>query len=210
MKCQQIEILLCDYVEGSLDQAGRQAVESHLPHCPSCAELARDSAAALAFLENIDAVEPPAELITSILFRSPAGVEPVTVPSRSQGILAWLKGIFQPVLQPKFAMGMAMTILSFSMIGRLAGIEQRPLTAADLNPVKIWSETDVKVQRAWDRAVKYYENLRLVYEIQNRLQEWSAQEEQARADEERKSRRAIDPVVTTNPVVVPRERKNQP
>jgi hypothetical protein len=69
-----------------------------------------------------------------------------------------------------------------------------------LNPLKIWSETDVKMQRVWDRAVKYYENLRLVYEIQNRLQEWSAQEEQARAEEERKARRSIEPVVTTKPL----------
>jgi hypothetical protein len=33
------------------------------------------------------------------------------------------------------------------------------------------------LHRSWDRAVKYYQNLRLVYEIQSRLQEWSAEEE---------------------------------
>ena len=31
----------------------------------------------------------------------------------------------------------------------------------------------------WDRAVKYYDNLRLVIEIQSRLQEWSDQEQPA-------------------------------
>ena len=77
-------------------------------------------------------------------------------------------------------MGMAMTILSFSMLGRLAGIEPRQLQPADLHPAAIWKTLDNRAHRTWERAVKYYENLRLVYEVQTRLQEWSEQEEQNR------------------------------
>ena len=32
------------------------------------------------------------------------------------------------------------------------------------------------VQRGWERTVKYYENLRVVYEIQTQLKEWSDQQ----------------------------------
>jgi hypothetical protein len=75
---------------------------------------------------------------------------------------------------------MAMTILSFSMVGRIAGVPQRQLTLSDLEPARVWAAFDDKVHRTWDRALKYYENLRLVYEIQGRLQQWSAQEEEER------------------------------
>ena len=77
-------------------------------------------------------------------------------------------------------MGMAMTILSFSMLGRLAGIEVRQLKPQDLHPASVWAAVDNRVYRTWERAVKYYENLRLVYEVQTRLQEWTGQEEEDR------------------------------
>src|SRR2546430_9307161 len=44
---------------------------SHLGQRRSCAELARDSAAAVAFMERAATVEPPPELITRILHDSP-------------------------------------------------------------------------------------------------------------------------------------------
>src|SRR5258708_39046144 len=68
-------------------------------------------------------------------------------------------------------MGMGMTVLSFSMIAKFAHIEPRKLTQADLDPVKIWAGIDDRAHRSWDRAVKYYDNLRLVIEIQSRLKE---------------------------------------
>jgi hypothetical protein len=53
----------------------------------------------------------------------------------------------------------------------------------DLDPVKIWVSVDDQAHRAWNRAVKYYENLRLVFEIQSRLQEWTEQEEMERQNQ---------------------------
>jgi len=74
------------------------------------------------------------------------------------------------------AMGMAMTVLSFSMLARFAGIEPRQLKPSDLDPVKIWMAVDDRAHRGWDRTVKYYENLKLVIEIQSRLKDWTEQD----------------------------------
>jgi hypothetical protein len=82
-------------------------------------------------------------------------------------------------LWPRYAMGMAMTILSFSMIARFAGIEPRQLRPSDLDPVKIWASIDDHAHRTYDRAMKFYDNLRLVIEIQSRLKEWGDQEQSA-------------------------------
>jgi len=73
-------------------------------------------------------------------------------------------------------MGMAMTVLSFSMLARFAGIEPRQLKPSDLDPVKIWMAVDDRAHRAWDKTVKYYENLKLVIQFQARLKEWSEQD----------------------------------
>jgi hypothetical protein len=74
-------------------------------------------------------------------------------------------------------MGMAMTVLSFSMIANFAHISPRQLRPSDLDPVKIWASIDDRTHRMWDRTVKYYDNLRLVIEIQSRLKEWTDQEQ---------------------------------
>ena len=42
--------------------------------------------------------------------------------------------------------------------------------------MKIWAVVDDRAHRSWDRAVKYYDNLRLVIEIQSRLKEWTDQD----------------------------------
>jgi hypothetical protein len=93
--------------------------------------------------------------------------------STGRGIAGWLGKWLEPVLQPKFAMGMAMTILSFSMLGRFAGIPNRKIQASDLEPARIVATLEDKAWRAWDRAKKYYESLRFVFEIRQTLNEWN-------------------------------------
>jgi hypothetical protein len=97
---------------------------------------------------------------------------------------------FAPMLQPRFVMGMAMTVLSISMVGQLTGTRIDQVTAADLKPAAIWSSVEYRAQRVWDRATKYYESLRVVYEMRTRVQEWRTQLDQER---ERAASRLEDP-----------------
>ena len=179
MNCAEFELYLCDFIDGTLAPEQRQVFEAHQRECAACAELARDTAAAVAFMERAMEVDPPAELLTRISFHIPSSGHGGA--ARWFGFSKWLR----PVLQPRLAMGMAMTILSFSMLGRFAGIEVRQLKPSDLYPSKVWAAVDDRAHRAWARGMKYYESLRLVYEMQARLQEWTEQEE-----EERRSRPA--------------------
>jgi hypothetical protein len=178
MNCAELENVLCDYIDGTLGEAGRAAVASHASECPSCAEMVREVEGVTAFLARVEAPEPPPELMTRILFHAPVSGEPQpavagALPSKRPWFQTWLS----PLLQPRLAMGMAMTILSFSMVSRILGIQERPITMADLEPARVWASVDDRLNRGWNRAVKYYENLRLVFEIRARLQEWSAEEE---------------------------------
>jgi hypothetical protein len=182
MTCSDFELVLCDYIDGTLPVDERKKAQTHLAACAACSEFAADAGAAVAFMQRAAAVEPPQSLVTRILHQVPARPP---VAERAKGVLGRLFGrVFEPVLQPRLVMGMAMTILSFAMLGRFAGIEARQLRAADLDPVKIMEATEDRLYRTWMRAVKYYESLRFVYEIQSRLRELTDSEEELAATQD--------------------------
>ena len=163
MNCAEIEILICEYVDGTLAPAQRAEAERHFAGCVACATLARDAAAAVAFMERAADVEPPPELVTQILFDAPW----------QKHKAGWFSKVFNSVLQPKFAMSMALTILSFSMLfGHV-----RQWNPADFQPTKVWTDLEDRVYRMWARTGKFYDNLKFVYQIQTTLREWQQDQE---------------------------------
>lgn len=172
MNCADFEILLCDYLDGTLTRERRREIDEHMSVCAACAAMAADVQGALGFMERAAVAEPPAELLTRILHDIPG--------HNAAGKRTWWRRAFggrlEGLLQPRYVMGMAMTVLSFSLLARSLKIEPRQLRPSDLDPAKIWMAMDDRAHRAWDRTVKYYDNLKLVIEIQGRLQEWTEQD----------------------------------
>jgi len=78
-----------------------------------------------------------------------------------------------------------MTVLSISMLAQVFGIEVRQLKAQDLQPSRIVANVEDSAYRSWSRIVKYYENIKVVYEIQSRLKEWADQEESERQSQQK-------------------------
>lgn len=185
MKCSELEILICDYVDGTLSQAEKATVELHLAGCAACRALVADAAAAVEFMGRVAEVDPPPALVNHILFEARQGGRVVVRARRG-----WLGRLLEPVLQPRFAMGMAMTVLSFAMLARFAGIPVRQLKASDLEPARIWMAAEDKAYRSWDRVKKYYESLRLVFEIQQTLKDWSGEGASQQAIETQKDSKA--------------------
>ena len=170
MNCADFEDLLTDYVDNRLTPEVRARFESHASSCSSCRELLADVMGAVEFMGRVADVEPPPDLVTRIAFQTPLGrmrlpLEPPGFFSRM--VTTWLR----PVLQPRLAMGMAMTILSFAMLEKCTGVRVQHIQAADLSPIRIWDGVEDKAFRVKDRAVKYYENIRLVYDVETRLRE---------------------------------------
>src|SRR4051794_26540127 len=112
MNCAELDILICDYVDNTLDAPTRAAVESHLSGCAGCRALVDDARVVQSFLEGVPEVQPPPQLITRII-NEVLAAEGVPA-KRAGGWLSRLRGWMKPLLQPRLAMGMAMTILSFS------------------------------------------------------------------------------------------------
>jgi anti-sigma factor RsiW len=187
MNCGEVEVLLADYLDGTLSTEEQAALEHHTSACVSCRSLLEDASAAVRFLKRAEDVTPPPELITRIAYGAPLGR--VRLPFERQSLWSRLTSRWlQPVLQPRLAMGMAMTILSFAMLERCTGLHVQHLQAADLNPVRIWGGVEDRALRVKDRAVKYYENLRWVYEVETRLK--SLQEQQEAAEQAQQATRS--------------------
>jgi anti-sigma-K factor RskA len=178
MTCEDFDGLLCDYIDGTLPAATRQIAEVHIGSCAACAELVRDSRFVLEFASRSEEVEPPKELFTKILNQVPQSGLAAQVSNSQSWITRRFREVFSPVLQPRFVMGAMMTLLSLSMLTRCAGPPKHPLTASDLDPVRLWVSLDDKVERTWVRSVKAYESMRLVYEVQSRVSEWKQKQQE--------------------------------
>lgn len=181
--CSGCEAVLCDYVDGALTAELRQQVDAHLSECPTCRAYLVDIEEGMGVLRDAEAVEAPPILVNRILFQ---------IPAKESGLTGWLGRFFEPLRQPRFVMGAMMTVLSLAMMSRCAGVPNRTLTQADLDPVKIWSSLDDRVHRTWDRGVKAYESMRLVYEIRSRVHDWQqGQTEQDSAASETAAHEAL-------------------
>jgi hypothetical protein len=186
MTCNDFDSLLCDYLDGKLAGERKLVMDNHLAHCSGCSELTRDSREAMALMERSADVEVPPELITKILQQIP---ESGWLARFSQGLF---RPVLQPLFQPRVVMGAMLTVLSLSMMTRCAGVPKHPLTAGDLDPVRMVGALDDKVHRGWERSVKTYESMKLVYEVQSRVNDWK--EKQREEDEESKKLPKVQPV----------------
>jgi hypothetical protein len=202
LTCEQFETLLADYIDGELGSSARitdrTAFEEHLESCAACALLTEDAQSAVAFIGIAADVELPPALSAKILEATNSGWE---FKLRAKGVRGWVNRFFAPVLKPRFVMGAMMTMMSLTMLSRCAGDPKKPLTAADLDPVRLWTSLDDRAHRLWDRTVKSYDSMRLVYEIKSQLSEWKQQqaEEDEAAAEARANSRKIDQPVATKP-----------
>jgi len=184
VSCAEFEMLLADWIDETLAapdrEAERDAFVRHLESCAACAALLEDASSAVAFMERAADVEVAPALVSKILQATNSGWE---FKLRGRGVSGWINRTFAPILRPRFVMGAVLTLVSMTMLTRCA--PNRTLTPADLDPVRLWTSLDDRTHRIWDRAVKSYESMRLVYEVKNQINDWAAQqraEDEAAAD----------------------------
>jgi anti-sigma factor RsiW len=168
MNCNEIEILLADYLDQSLAANEASAVAAHLSECAACRELAQDATLAVTFMGRAESVDAaPSELVNRILF------DVTSADGHGLGKLRWSRRFFgnwmRPVFEPRLVMGMAMTALSLGMLLNF-------IPAARLSPVKVWSAAEDQVIRLWDQGVKFTQTVPVVVQVQSRYQEWSTQQ----------------------------------
>jgi anti-sigma factor RsiW len=159
--CHAVEDHLTDYVDRLLAPADRQGFEAHVQGCARCARLLARVTGLVTRLHELEPLEAPASLVVHILDQTTR---------QKQKPAGWRVWLGRLVPQPKLAMGLASVLLTALMLGPALGIEWRKVTVEDLKPVNLYRATERRATLLYARGVKFVNGLRVVYEIQSRLQ----------------------------------------
>jgi hypothetical protein len=193
MQCAEFDALLSEVLDEKLTGAKLESFQAHARVCVVCGPMLAEADAGRRWLKSLEVVEPPPNLVHNILVAT-TGRESTRVrthgPASSwkDAIAGWLRPVFAPVFavarQPRFAMSFGMAFFSLSITLSLAGVKLSDVRHVDLRPAAIkrtYYETSGKV-------VKYYENIRFVYEIESRVQQFKRATTPAQPAPEEKER----------------------
>lgn len=162
--CDQVEVRLSNYLEGTLQGPERAAFEAHAESCPECAPLLASVRSLVNELHAIKELDAPPTLVSAILDQTLGTREKV-------GLWQGFKNFARGLATPKFAYGAASVIASFFIVVGASGISLRKARLADLQPATVVRKMDQQVHLVYARGVKYVSDLRVVYEIQSRLRQ---------------------------------------
>jgi hypothetical protein len=157
--CEQTEARLSDYLDGLLEAEERSAFNLHVNTCGVCAPLVASVAHALGGLYTLEQVEPPAQLEMEIL-KATLGV----VRSKKD-FWAWLRKL----QSPRFVYSAVYAAATFIVFLTAIGFNWRKPKLADLAPATILRKADSQAHLVYARSTKFVSDLRVVYEIQSRM-----------------------------------------
>ncbi len=185
MQCHEFDLLLSDALDGVLTGAQLEGFHAHARSCSVCGPLFAEVTAGRNWLKDLKEVEPPVSLVPNIL-ASTTGVDSqrlrVNLSTSRQPHVTWVErvqdwvsGAIQPVVaqvwatvrQPRFAMSFGMAFFSLSVALSVLGVKPADLRSVSLRPAAI-RHTYYNTQA---RVVRYYENIRFVYEVESRVRE---------------------------------------
>jgi hypothetical protein len=179
MQCAEFDAVLTEALDGTLAGERLERFRAHANLCTVCGPLYAEVDAGRRLLKSLEEIEPPLHLVNRILAAT-SGLDtarlgvPVSAaqPSLADRVRLWLAPVLSPVFgvirQPRFAMSFGMAFFSLSMALNVAGVKLTDLKHVDLRPsalVRNYHTTSGKV-------VKYYENIRFVYEIESKVREF--------------------------------------
>ena len=158
--CEQTEERLSDYLDGLFEPAEQSAFNQHVNTCERCAPLVAAVARTLGGLYAMEPVEAPAKLENAILT--------VTLgPAWLRSLKYWLRTL----QSPRFVYSMASAAATLIILLTASGFSFTKPKLAELKPDRIYRNANTNVHQAYARTVKFVSDLRVVYEIQTRLNE---------------------------------------
>lgn len=201
MQCAEFDALLTDALDGVLGGPKLVRFNLHKSGCSACSEMFAEAEAGMNFLQALPELDPPAGFAERVLLAT-SGVQSKAKAEVQQSFLERMREFFVPkfhgtwrtVMQPRFAMSFGMAFFSITLVLNVIGVKVSDIKTADLRPSAI-----VKNYYATTgRLVKYYENIRFVYEMQTRVRAFRkltfpTQEKTDQNKDQKKSKQGNEP-----------------
>jgi hypothetical protein len=182
-QCAEFDALLADAIDGTLTGQQRSRFEQHKAECAACSTLLAEVSTGRAWLDEIEEVAPPLRLVQNILAATSGAAQEsarsVPQPSRWERLRREARMVFAPVLTPRFAMSMGMAFFSITLVLNMAQIRIKDLTPHNLSHTFYSSQ---------NKLMRYYENMRLVYEIESRVRNLRNASDESEREEQNQRR----------------------
>lgn len=156
--CEQTEARLSDYLDGLLQPGEQAAFDLHVNACERCTPLVASVSHVLGTLHTLQPVEPSPQLVNSILAATLG-------PQSWRNAKRWLRGL----QSPRFVYGLVSVAATLIVILTASGFSWRKPKLADLAPATIYHNANSAAHVAYGKSMKFFSDMRVVYEIQSRL-----------------------------------------
>ena len=161
--CTLTEDRLSDYLDGTLSGEEAAAFEGHAATCAKCAKLVADVRGLVTRMQKLEPLAAPPMLVTRIVN---ATIGPQKQSAGWKNVLAWHRA----VLQPRFALGLVTVAATILILMYTAGFTPTRWKHADLSPATVLRTANRQAHLTFAKSAKFVNDLRVVYEIQTRLQ----------------------------------------
>ncbi|HKR96972.1 MAG TPA: zf-HC2 domain-containing protein [Candidatus Angelobacter sp.] len=172
VECSEFEALLAEALDNALPEETRQSFEEHGRSCRVCGPLWTEAQEGLALMRSLEQVEPPKNLVHNILAATSMTQVQATTAAAVPDKTGWLDrlrtGSLGGLLHSRFAASFAMAFFSLSLTLTLAGVN---ISKVDWHPSALRKSVVLGFTHVEAKVTSYYENLRLVYEVQARVRE---------------------------------------
>jgi len=187
LSCEEWEAMLVDFLDGTLAVGDPDSFHGHRESCPACAEMFTQAGQGREWLSFLrEEPDAPSTLVARILAQT-SGSEPRPamsgdlVPAAAVVIPVapvlpfWKRGgigfATRQVAQPRLLMTAAMAFFSITLTLNMAGVRLSTIHVTDLKPSALGSNVSKQFHMAGARVVRYYDNLRFVYEMEAQVRE---------------------------------------
>jgi hypothetical protein len=174
LRCEEWEALLADALDGLLPAGQAAAFRAHSETCANCGDLLAHAEQGREWLGYLH-TEPeiPAGLISRILDKTVgAGAIPLPVVTQDgQGTGAIAMPWRRTFHETRLLMTIAMAFFSIALTLNLVGVKPGNIRLSDLRPSQVGSTLSRGFFTARGSVVRYYDNLRFVYQLQSRMRE---------------------------------------
>jgi hypothetical protein len=179
--CGQWETLLADALDGLLRPEDEATFSGHMAICSACTALFEEARRGREWLEFLSPEpEVPEGLLDKILASTGPGqvagfglvtsggsTLPMPQPWQRPGFMARVRRF----AEPRLIMTAAMAFFSIALTLNLTGVHLADLRLSNLRPTAIRSFMERRITLASTPIIRYYDHLRLVYEVQSRMRE---------------------------------------
>lgn len=177
LRCEEWEMLLTEALDGLLPAGERAAFDTHGGECKVCAQLLRQAKQGQEWLAFLD-IEPevPTDLVERIVGKTSgsvaggplavAGAGAIPAPVHTLGL-----PVPRAMWDTRMMMTVAMAFFSIALTLNLAGVRLTHLKLSDLTPASMEMNLTRQFYGAKSSLVRYYDNLRLVYEVESKMRD---------------------------------------